>query len=66
VSQVQIKRCKARFSDPVAADRFEKALQRADALVYEAAQLRRGAWASYRAAILQPKRSEEIIEGQYA
>jgi dsDNA-binding SOS-regulon protein len=60
MSAIQIARSKARFTDPVAADRFEQMLQRADALVTEAAKLRREAWSSYRAAI----RESEV--GQYA
>jgi hypothetical protein len=66
MSAVQIARSKARFADPVAADLFEAKLHRADALVYEAAQLRREAWAAYRAAILDTTQSADTVGGQYA
>jgi hypothetical protein len=63
MSQIQIKRCRDRILDPVAADRFERMMLRADELHLQAAKLRREAWADYRRATGEKKR-ERV--GQYA
>jgi hypothetical protein len=66
VSQVQIERIAARIADPTTRARFVFLLTRANELVHEAARLRREAWADYRAATGEPKRSEKSVVGQYA
>jgi hypothetical protein len=65
VSQIQIERCAARIRDPAARDRFQRMMSRADELTFQAAKLRLEAWADYRRATGETKRSEKVV-GQYA
>jgi len=48
MSAIQIERCAARIGDPATRERFERMMRRADELTFQAAQLRRDAWADFR------------------
>jgi hypothetical protein len=65
VSQLQITRSAERIRDPALRLSFVQRLQRADALVSEARRLRLEAWADFRAATGETKRTEKVV-GQYA
>jgi hypothetical protein len=65
MSAAQRETCAQRIADPIVRARFVALLTSADALTYQAAEMRREAWAAYRAAILEAAILESEV-GQYA
>jgi hypothetical protein len=66
LSAVQREICALRIPDPIVRARFIALLTNADALIFQAVEMRREAWREYRAAILEASRSANSEIGQYA
>jgi hypothetical protein len=66
VSAAQRQTCAARILNPTRRDRFERMLRQADALILEAARLRRFAWSEYYASTGLQKRGKKEAGSPYA
>jgi hypothetical protein len=66
VSAIQRETCALRIADSTTRARFVALLTRADALIYEAAELRRQAWSDYREATSAVRRDHKFVLSQYA